>query len=195
MSCATSWPATILTSVERVDHLARRAYRRAVDHHVGAGSRFAGVVAVRVHREGVLEGVCRHRWRGSPCRCLGLAGGVDHVAVNLLPVGAAALRRCCASAGKRANASRPSQSEMLRFMFFSLGAAGTMLPASSKNHSCLRPLSVLAQMADSDPLPCDPARPPEQWYPIAFFVAEAGVDAATGRALNWNTASPQGSNS
>ena len=30
---------------------------------------------------------------------------------------------CCASAGKRANASTPSQSEMLRFMFFSLGAA------------------------------------------------------------------------
>jgi hypothetical protein len=45
----------------------------------------------------------------------------------------------CASAGKRANASKaaaagkPSQSEMVRFMFFSLGAAGAKLLAGSKN--------------------------------------------------------------
>src|ERR1019366_9297813 len=37
------------------------------------------------------------------------------------PAGAAA--GVCARAGSRANASRPSQSEILRFMFFSLGAA------------------------------------------------------------------------
>jgi hypothetical protein len=45
-------------------------------------------------------------------------------------VGAAGV---CESAGKRENASKPSQSVKVRFMFFSLGAAGTKLPAGSEN--------------------------------------------------------------
>jgi hypothetical protein len=48
----------------------------------------------------------------------------------------------CANAGKKANANRPSQSEIVRFIFVSLEAARTRLPAGSKN-SCHRS-SILA---------------------------------------------------
>src|SRR4051812_20584217 len=56
----------------------------------------------------------------------------------ILPVGAAA-GGACASTGTAANASRPSQSEMVRFILFSLEQRELCRRASSKYHIIVEP--------------------------------------------------------
>ena len=84
MSCSVSWPATILTPFDLVDHLVGGVSGSAVDQRSRCLGCLAGVVAVRVHLEGGLGGVRRRRWTGSRCRSVwGCASGIGDVAVDL----------------------------------------------------------------------------------------------------------------
>ena len=94
MSCDDILAFDNLDAPIHVDHLARRRIGRAVNSRIGAGSGLAGVVAVRAHRKGELQGRAAVGGQAHRAAALGLAGGIDHVAVNLARGSSRCLCKC-----------------------------------------------------------------------------------------------------